>query len=184
MLSGVGQIIGAVATSMTLIWLLVGQHLQWVQLNTQHSSIEIQKQELELQKQALESTTSSISAQIYINVIADAKQTLARHCRSLLTMCENRRHKDADQIVIIPPSGSSADLIVEALAENNEMMDFIRQHRIDPMLKYILDSYCTIYQEVKDYASSSKIGIRLFSITMENSPYEHLFATFKPVDND
>ena len=84
MLSGVGQLIGSTATTITFVSLVISQSIQVHQLLEQKNAIRLQADSLDLQTRTAVEAASVSAAQIYLQVSGDARRTLGYHARSLL----------------------------------------------------------------------------------------------------
>lgn len=175
MLIGVGTLLGSCATAITFFWLVAGHHHQSHQLQSQREALKLQQQELDLHRQSLHHLVSGFSAHVYLTALANAKITLARDCRSILVLYGANHDFDLSSLDKSVESTGNHDIYANAILDNAEIQHYISLNRQDLVVMSAVDSFNGIYEQVRALAGGPNSHLQLFTITMQNSAYQHVY---------
>ena len=86
-LAAIGQHVGAWATSVSFVALILSLYGQQRQLALQQHALQSQFEELRNQRSALQQTAPAVAAQLFLQSLGSAERTLARDMRTIMQLC-------------------------------------------------------------------------------------------------
>lgn len=158
-LAAAGQLVGAWATSVSFICLIISIAQQRRDLQLTQSSLQAQIVELEAQRQTLQETSGAISAQLFLQESPFAERTLARHLRTIfidlrapLVNLDKQRLETGDW-----------SLYAESFAANTEIEKQISELiRVNPALHASCKNYVTLYDTLKQQGRNASLMAIVF----------------------
>lgn len=164
-MSGVGQLLGALATAISVVFLALSLH-------SQRKSIELQMDELRQQREAMMLSAMALAKQIYIQLLDQTKAALDRYARALYELIRADIAGTDDSNVPVPGNGSYARLLIShpVFAKPCTAIDQDR----DPILFDLAEKYCQRYRTAE--AEAKEVGaMSHFEMAMAESEYSQLY---------
>src|SRR5262245_2443065 len=140
MMSGVGQLLGAWATAISVVWLAFS-------LLSQRESLRLQMEELKQQREAMLQSAMALAKQIYIQLLDQTKAALDRYARALYELLQEdvARTGGGAPSASRPEENSSYARILISNPVFTALCSTIHRDR-DPILFDLAEKYCQRYK--------------------------------------
>ncbi len=180
-LSAIGQHVGAWATSVSFVALILSLYGQQRQLVVQQQALQSQFEELRNQRSALQQTASAVAAQLFLQSLGSAERTLARDMRTIMQLCAVPP-ADLDRLGQQAAEADDYSRFAEYFCQNGAVRDFYRTHvSVNPVLHDAAVRYCVAFESLQSIAEAAHLPVNLFEIAFDNAAHMRAYQILKAV---